>query len=60
MLDANNWYPAPPVTGTTAWRCYAYRFRTPAAPMKNPYVRFRLWNATGTAWYDGISLRRKE
>ena len=57
-LDGNQWYPVPSVSGTTAWRRYAYRFRTPKEALKRAYVDFRLWDASGTAWYDGVILRK--
>lgn len=59
-LDGNRWFPVPSIVGTTPWRPYAYRFRTPEEPLKVAYIRLRLWWCTGTAWFDKVSLREAD
>ncbi len=43
------------VTGTTPWRRYLMAFRTGDDPKGR--INFRIYGATGTAWFDDIELR---
>ena len=52
VIDATNWIR---VEGTTDWTYYSMQFTTGADPSR-ARINFRLFNATGTAWFDNIKL----
>ena len=55
----NLWFPKNRLTGTSnGWIRQEYRFRTSPELHKKyiPYVRLRLFRATGTVWFDDVTL----
>lgn len=45
------------LSGTNDWQQVEKTFTTPATPNATWYVRLRLRNASGTAWYDDVNLQ---
>ena len=58
LFDAGNrWYPTHALTGSTPnWVRQSFEFKTPAKLFKSPYLRLRLFKATGTVWFDDVKL----
>jgi|GEM_PF-1555195 len=54
---ANQFTPIPGISGTNDWQLIEKTFITPATPNTTWYVRLRLWNASGTAWFDNVTLQ---
>ena len=56
---ANLHIPRKAITGTTDWRNIEFTARTARDLGKNPrfYVRLKMRNATGTAWFDEAEVR---
>ncbi len=52
----NRWFPPHGAHGTMPWTKQGFEFTTPAK-LSKPYIRLRLDNATGTAWFDEIRIR---
>ena len=62
----NRWFPDNAITGSSAsWIRQSFEFTTPAdtgSKLGNnnkkivPYLRLRLFNATGTVWFDNVTL----
>ena len=52
VIDTTKWIR---VEGTTDWTHFSMQFTTGADPSK-ARINFRLFNATGTAWFDNINL----
>ena len=62
----NRWFPTNSLTGSSGkWVRQSFEFTTPADTGKKyfsngkkitPYVRLRIMNATGTAWFDDVTL----
>jgi Carbohydrate binding domain len=51
-----NWFFPIGLTGTNDWQLVEKEFTTPVAPNSNWFVRLRLWDASGTVWYDNVCL----
>jgi len=54
---ANEFTPLPGTSGTNDWQLIEKTFTTPATPNTTWYVRLRLWNASGTVWFDNVILQ---
>ncbi|MFA7230370.1 MAG: carbohydrate binding domain-containing protein [Victivallaceae bacterium] len=54
---ANQFTPIPGTLGTNDWQLIEKTFTTPVTPNATWYVRLRLWNASGTAWFDNVTLQ---
>ena len=62
----NRWFPGNAVTGSSdKWIRQSFEFTTPADTGSKlsfkgkkivPYLRLRLFNATGTVWFDDVTL----
>ncbi len=53
-----NWFfPTGGLTGTNDWQLVEKEFTTPAEPNTSWYVRLRLWEASGTVWFDNVKLQ---
>ena len=58
---ANRWYPTNFITGTSEkWVRQSFEFTTPADTQtrkgNTPYIRLRLFKATGEVWFDDVTL----
>lgn len=61
----NTWFPTNNLTGTAKqWSCQSFLFTSPKDLFKKdrrgkvvvPYLRLRLLNATGSVWFDDVTL----
>lgn len=50
-------FPQPGLSGSNDWRLFSTIFTTPEKLKRKFYVRLRLWEASGTVWYDNASLQ---
>ncbi len=51
------WFPAGRfLTGTIPWTYMEYEFTTPKEIVKTTYLRLRILNVSGTAWFDKVRL----
>jgi hypothetical protein len=55
----NEWFPLCPYVGTVPWAKQGFYFKTNAKTNADgrSYIRLRLLNATGKAWFDDVKLR---
>ncbi|MBN2643261.1 MAG: hypothetical protein JXR78_16535, partial [Victivallales bacterium] len=55
----NEWFPVCPYVGTVPWTKQGFYFKTDAKTNADgrSYIRLRLLNATGKAWFDDVKLR---
>ncbi|MFA6100605.1 MAG: carbohydrate binding domain-containing protein [Victivallaceae bacterium] len=52
----NMFFPLPAESGTRDWHPVQHSFTTPSNGT-TWYVRLRLWNASGTVWFDNVTLQ---
>jgi len=55
----NQFIELPGLDGTAGWKEIKADFTTPASPDANWYIRLRLRNASGSAWFDNVSLKER-
>jgi hypothetical protein len=57
----NDYLPSGGVSGTQDWQLIEHTFTTPSSFSQTAwnswYIRLRLYNATGSVWYDNVSLK---
>jgi len=53
-------YPCNPLSGTTDWIKQSFEFTTPENVCPNPHVMLRMLFASGTAWFDHVTITEEE
>lgn len=62
VYSKNNWFPKNPYTGNMPWTRQGFTWTTGSRNEERPniatrsYVRLYMLNATGTAWFDDVSI----
>ncbi|MCF6176466.1 MAG: carbohydrate binding domain-containing protein [Victivallaceae bacterium] len=54
---SNMFFPTGGIIGTSDWQLVEKIFTTSSAPNATWYVRLRLWSASGTVWFDNVSMQ---
>jgi hypothetical protein len=62
VYSQNNWFPKNPYTGDMPWTRQGFTWTTGSRKEDRPniatssYIRLFILNATGTAWFDDVSI----